>query len=251
MKKLQFIIYAFFLVILNHGLNAQELVTDILKKMEQRMKGDAMYAELSMQTIRPRYTREVSMKSWSLGNDYSLIFITAPARDKGVGYLKRDKEIWNYLPNIDRTIKMPPSMMSQSWMGSDFSNDDLVRESTILEDYDHRILAEEQLDGYDCWKIEMIPHPESSVVYSKVLLWVAKEKYFQMQVENYDEDEELVSTMHFKDIKMMWGKEIPAVMEMIPSDKPGHRTVLTYLAIDFNPKIEPDFFSIQNLKQIR
>jgi len=251
MKKIQLIISVLLVLITYRELQAQESVTDILQKMEQRMRGDAMYAELSMQTIRPRYTREVAMKSWSLGNDYSLIFITAPARDKGVGFLKRDKEIWNYLPNIDRTIKMPPSMMSQSWMGSDFSNDDLVRESTILEDYDHRILGEEQLDGYDCWKIEMIPHPESSVVFSKVLLWVAKEKYFQMRVENYDDDDELVSTMVFSDIKMLGGRELPAKLEIIPEDKPGQKTVLIYHEADFNPQLSQDFFSIQNLKQIR
>ena len=109
----------------------------------------------------------------------------------------------------------------------------MVCESTILDDYDYRILAEEQLDGYDCWKIEMIPHPESSVVYSKVLLWVAKEHYFQIRIENYDEDDELVSNMYFKDVKLLRGREIPAVMEMVPANKPGHKTVLTIHVIDF------------------
>ncbi|MDD4087656.1 MAG: outer membrane lipoprotein-sorting protein [Bacteroidales bacterium] len=251
MKNIKFLLLLISCLTTFLNLTAQEDVKDIIRKMEQHTKGDAMYAEVSMQTIRPRYMREITLKSWSLGNDYSLIFITAPARDKGIGYLKRDKEIWNYLPNIDRTIKMPPSMMSQSWMGSDFTNDDLVRESTILDDYDHRILAEEQLDGYDCWKIEMIPHPESSVVYGKVLLWVAKEYYFQVRIENYDEDDELVSTMYFKDVKLLGGREIPAVMEMVPADKPGHKTVLTNHVIDFQPKIEQSFFSIQNLKKIR
>jgi outer membrane lipoprotein-sorting protein len=104
------------------------------------------------------------MRAWALGEEYSLILVTAPARDRGTTYLKRGNEIWNYVPNIDRTIKMPPSMMSQSWMGSDFTNDDLVRESSTVEDYDHRILSEETYRGRDAWVLELIPKPEAAVV---------------------------------------------------------------------------------------
>lgn len=224
---------------------------EIIKRMEDKMKGDASYMEMTMTTVRPRYTRDVSMKLWNMGDDLSLIFITAPAKDKGTGFLKRKKEIWNYLPTIDRMVKMPPSMMSQSWMGSDFTNDDLVRGSSTLDDYTHRLLPSEKIDGIDCFVIELIPKPESAIVYSKVLMWVSKDKYLQLKVENFDERMELANTIIQSKVVMLGGRELPSVMEMIPSDKKGNKTIITIKRIDFNTKIEDDFFSVQNLKNLK
>lgn len=224
---------------------------EIIKRMEDKMKGDASYMEMTMTTVRPRYTRDVSMKIWNKGDDFSLIFITAPAKDKGTGFLKRKKEIWNYLPTIDRMVKMPPSMMSQSWMGSDFTNDDLVRGSSTLDDYTHRLLPSEKIDGIDCFVIELIPKPESAIVYSKVLMWVSKDKYLQLKVENFDEHNELANMIIQSKIMMLGGRELPSYMEMIPSDKKGNKTIITIKRIDFNPKIEDDFFSVQNLKNLK
>ena len=223
----------------------------IIEKMEEKMRGDASYSEMTMETVRPRYTRDISMKSWSLGDDYSLIYVTAPARDKGTAFLKRGNEIWNYVPNIDRTVKMPPSMMSQSWMGSDFSNDDLVRGTSTVDDFDHKLIGSEAVDGHECYKIELIPHPETPVVYEKSIYWISKEYYLPVRVENYDDFGDLVNTIHFKDIKNMGGRMIPAVMEMIPADRSGHKTIIRTHKSDFNIDISPSFFSIQNLTNIR
>lgn len=223
-------------------------VREIIQKMEDNARGSSSYVEMTMTTVRPRYTREISLRAWSKGEEYSLIFVTAPARDKGMGFLKRQKEIWNFIPSIDRTIKMPPSMMSQSWMGSDFSNDDLVNESSTIEDYDHQILEEEEIDGHLCWKIELIPHPESSVVFSKVLLWVSKDKYLHMKTENYDEGDELVSTMLMSDVRLMDDRELPTRMEMIPHNSKNQSTIIVYQNARFDFPIEEDFFSTQNLK---
>ena len=229
---------------------AQTSAADIIKKMEDRMRGESSYSEMRMTTVRPRFTREVTMKTWSKGENFSLIQITGPARDKGTAFLKRGKEIWNYVPNIDRLIKMPPSMMSQSWMGSDFSNDDLVRESSTIEDYNHRILRSEKYNGYDCWVLELKPKPESSIVFGKVLMWVAKDLYLQLKVENYDEDDVLVSTILFDNIRDMGGRKIPTRMEVIPADKKNHKTVLEYLDARFNIDIKDSFFSQQNLRNL-
>jgi outer membrane lipoprotein-sorting protein len=229
---------------------AQLTAADIIKTMEDRMRGESSYSEMKMTTVRPRYTREVTMKTWAKGEDLSLILITGPARDKGTAYLKRGKEIWNYVPSIDRMIKMPPSMMSQSWMGSDFSNDDLVRESSTIEDYHHKILRSETYKGYECWVLELVPKPESSIVYGKVVMWVATELYVQLKVENYDEDNILVSTVLFDDVKMLGGRQIPARMEVIPADKKNQKTVLEYLDARFNLDIKDSFFSQQNLKNL-
>ena len=209
--------------------------------MENNIRGDASYTEMTMETARPRYTREISMKSWTLGDDFALIYVTAPARDEGTAFLKRGNEIWNYVSNIDRMVKMPPSMMSQSWMGSDFSNDDLVRGISIIDDYDHELLGDETVDGQECYKIELTPYPETPVVYEKVLYWVSREYYLPVKVENYDEYGVLVSTIHFSDVKTMDGRPMPSVMEMIPEDKRNHRMLITYNEADFGIDISEGF----------
>jgi outer membrane lipoprotein-sorting protein len=224
---------------------------EILQRMENNIRGDASYTEMTMETVRPRYTREISMKSWTLGDDFALIYVTAPARDEGTAFLKRGNEIWNYVPNIDRTVKMPPSMMSQSWMGSDFSNDDLVRGISVIDDYDHELLGGETVDGQECYKIELTPYPETPVVYEKVLYWVSRKYYLPVKVENYDEYGEMVSTIHFSDVKTMDGRPMPSIVEMIPEDKRNHRTVITYNEADFGIDISEGFFSIQNLTSVR
>jgi outer membrane lipoprotein-sorting protein len=224
---------------------------EIIRKSEEMMRGDASYSEMTMTTVRPRYTREVSLKSWSLGDDYALILVSAPARDKGTSFLKRKNEIWNYVPNIDRTVKMPPSMMTQSWMGSDFTNDDLVRGNSTVDDYDHNLLGEDIFDGVQTWKIEMIPHPETPVAYEKIIRWVSKENYLPVRVENYNEYGDLVSTINFSEIKKLGGREIPTVMEMIPHEKPGHKTIITTHMADYSIGLNQGFFSQQNMRTIR
>ncbi len=224
---------------------------EIIRKMEDRMRGSSSYLEMTMTTVRPRFTREVSMKAWAKGEDFSLILITGPPRDKGIAFLKRQREIWNYVPAIERTIKMPPSMMSQSWMGSDFSNDDLVRESSTIYDYTHRILRSETLNGIPCHVIELIPKPESAIVYDRVKIWVTKDNYIQLRVENYDEFDGMVSEMQFSEIKNMGGREIPTRVELIPTYRKGHKTIITYQAAKFNFAIDDDFFSLHKLKNIR
>ena len=121
----------------------------ILKRSEDVVRGTNNFAELSMTIVRPEWTREMTMKSWAMGEKLSLILITSPARDKGISFLKRDKELWNWQPSIDRVVKMPPSMMMQSWMGSDFTNDDLVHQSSLIDDYDHQMLENAEVDGRD------------------------------------------------------------------------------------------------------
>jgi len=227
--------------------NAEE----IIDRMEDRMRGDSNYAEMTMIIERPRYTREVSMRSWSLGNDYSLIQITSPARDQGTAFLKRENEIWNYVPNIDRTIKMPPSMMSQSWMGSDFTNDDLVRESSTVDDYELNIIKEEEVDGRTAWVIELIPKPETPIVWGKVLMWIDQEEYLQLKVENYDQRGELANRIEFQELKEMDKRLMFSKMTMTPADKPDQRTIIVYEDMQFNIEIDPSFFTQQNMRRVR
>lgn len=232
------------------GADAQS-ASEIIERMEDTMRGESSRAEMTMTIERPRYTREVSMKAWALGEDYSLILITAPARDQGTTYLKRHNEIWNYVPNIDRTIKMPPSMMSQSWMGSDFTNDDLVRESSTIEDYEHRILREEEYNGRNAWVLELIPKPDTPIVWGKVLIWVDQEHYIMLKEENYDQRSNLANTIEFQNIGEMGGRIFPSKMVLTPADKPDQRTILEYKSLEFNVDLNESFFTQQNMRRVR
>lgn len=231
-------------------LSAQD-ATEIIKKVDQKMRGNSSSSDMSMQIIRPEWSREISMKGWSLGTDYSLILITAPARDQGAAFLKREKELWNWQPTIDRVVKLPPSMMTQSWMGSDFTNDDLVKESSIVHDYDHFIRGDTTITDRDAWKIELIPREDAPVVWGRILIYVSKADYIELLVKYYDEDNFLINTMILSDIREIGGRVIPARMDMIPAENPEHRTVILYNDIQFDIGIHEDFFSIQKMKRIR
>lgn len=224
---------------------------EIVQKSDQKMRGESNIATIKMSIIRPSWQRDMTLKSWSKGTEYSLILVTAPARDKGTAFLKREKEIWNWQPTIDRTIKMPPSMMMQSWMGSDFTNDDLVRESSIVTDYEHELLGTGTIEGRACYKIRLTPKPDAPVVWGEIISWISKDNYLQLKSEFYDEDGYLVQTIYGKQIKEMDGRVIPSVLEVVPAEEEGHKTRLEYLSLDFNEPIKPSFFSIQNMKRVK
>lgn len=232
------------------NLSAQNL-EEIIRKADEKFRGNSSQGEMTMIIGRPTWSREVTMKSWTVGDHYSLIYITAPAKGKGQVFLKRNKEMWNWVPNIERMIKIPPSMMMQSWMGSDFTNDDLVRESSLAKDYEHILLAEEKTAGYDSYKIELIPKEDAPVVWGKVVMWISKTDYLWLKGEYYDEDGILVNTEILSDIKMMGNRKMPTRLEMIPADKPGQKTVLIFKNIEFDVKIDESFFSQQNMKKVK
>jgi len=240
------------LLILMIAINGYALTAkEIVKKANELMRGKSTYSEVTMTVVKPDWTRKISMKIWALESDYALVLITAPARDKGTVTLKRKNEIWNWIPSVQRIIKIPPSMMLQPWMGSDFTNDDLVRESSVVEDYEHSLLGEEKFSGYDCYKIQLLPKPEAGVVWGKIIMWVTKNGFMELKSEFYDEDGVLVKKMVGSKIKKMGGRTLPTHWEMIPVDKPGQKTVLEYHSIKFNVKIKPSFFSLQNMKRVR
>jgi outer membrane lipoprotein-sorting protein len=235
-----------------HGLFAQELTADeIIRKADEKNRGLSSQGTLTMTVIRPDWTRTITMNSWSKGKDYSIVLITAPAKDKGQVFLKIKTEMWNWVPSIDKTIKIPPSMMLQSWMGSDFTNDDLVKQSSIVVDYTHKLLGKEKVRDMDCYKIELIPLPDAPVVWGKVIMWVTVSGYDQWMAEYYDEDNKLVNVSNSYDIKQMGDRNIPTRIEIIPQNKKGQKTVLHIDEMKFNIKIDENFFSQQEMKKIR
>lgn len=222
--------------------------TAIVKNCIQHMQGESSYAEMKMTIIRPTWEREIQFTSWSYGTDLSLIRITAPAREEGTAFLKRGNEIWNWQPSINRTIKLPPSMMSQSWMGSDFTNDDLVKQSSMVEDYTQYLVGNDKIQDRACYIIKLEPKPNAAVVWGHVKLWIGKEHYLQLKAEFYDQDGNLVHSLVGKDVKIMGGRSIPSILEVIPADNPKQKTVVEYLSIEFNTGVSPSFFSIRQLK---
>ncbi|MEZ4949764.1 MAG: outer membrane lipoprotein-sorting protein [Saprospiraceae bacterium] len=253
MRKFGLLLAGFIMVLGFTSIKAQSGLTakEIVKKADEKLNGETSQGEMKMTIVRPGWKREMTMKSWGIGNDYALILVTAPARDKGTAFLKRGNEIWNWQPTIDRVVKLPPSMMAQSWMGSDFTNDDLVKQSSIVEDYNHTLLGSETINGRECYKIQMVPKPDAPVVWGKVISWISKKDFLQMKTEFYDEDEYLVNTILGQDIKMLGGKMLPAKMEVIPADEPENRTIIENLWMKFDEPMKENFFSVQNMKSVR
>lgn len=233
--------------------HAQNLTAkQIIEKADAVMKGvKTTKAQMKITTVRPKWTREMIMNTWSKGTDKSMVLITSPAKDKGTTYLMMGKEVWNWVPSIERTVKLPPSMMMQSWMGTDFTNDDLVKQSSVVTDYNHKLLGDATIDGLNCYKLELIPKEGAPVVWGKILVWVDKKDFFQLKAEYYDEDGFLVNVMTASDIRVMGGRKIPTRMEMIPMDKKGQKTVMTYISIEFDAAIDDSFFSEQNMKKLK
>ncbi len=228
-----------------------QTASEIIKKSEDKLRGTNSKGAMTMTIERPSWKREISMKMWSSGTENSMIVITAPARDQGTVFLKKDKEIYNWIPNIERTVKMPPSMMMQSWMGSDFTNDDLVQESSLERDYNHKLDGTKTIDGREAWKIILEPKPNAPVVWGKIVVYISKDEYLQLRSEFYDEENELVNIMEGKEIKKLGGRLLPSKLIMTPVNEDGHRTILTYQNLEFDVEIPEGFFTTQNMKRLR
>lgn len=239
------------LIFLSFDLNAQNAY-EIIEKSQNYTIGNSQKVDISITINRPKWERKMSLKAWSLGTNYSLILITAPSRDRGTVFLKKENEIWNWQPKIERIIKLPPSMMMQSWMGSDFTNDDLIRESSILDDYSHFLLGDTLIDNSSCFKIKLIPKDDAPVVWGKIITFIDKSFYFQRRSEFYDEEGELINIMKLSEIKLFNNKKLPSKITVIPIyENPDSKTTLIYNNIDFNININSDFFSKQNMKRIK
>lgn len=247
MKKLLTI---FTFTLATFALVAQD-AKEIIKKMDDKFQGNSNKSIMEMAIVRPKYTRTIEFKNWSLGRDYFMTYITAPAKDKGQVFMKYTTEMWSFNPAINRMIKLPPSMMSQGWMGSDYTNDDLVKQSSIVNDYTHTIIGEETVEGYSCYVIEMIPNADANVVWGKVTVHVAKDIFINVKSEYYDEEEYLVRTELGKKVKTFDGRELPSVIEIIPADEPENKTLITIKEMDFDVDIKQSFFTQQNMKRIR
>jgi outer membrane lipoprotein-sorting protein len=235
------------------SLSGQDIsATDIVRKADEKFNGEkSSIMSMSMTIIRPTWQRTVDFKNWTLGRDYALTLITAPAKDIGQTFLKRGTEMWSWNPSISRLIKLPPSMMSQGWMGSDYTNDDVLKESSVVNDYTHEIIGEETIEGRLCYKIRMVAKENAAVVWGHQIRWIDKKDFLVLRAELYDEDGILVRTETGSEIKTMDGRLITTRLELLPAEEPGNKTVVDITDIKFNVPIAESFFSQQNMKNVR
>jgi outer membrane lipoprotein-sorting protein len=222
---------------------------EIIQRAEDLLKGKSCKGSFVMRVVTPDYTREMRMDSWWIGNEKALIIVRTPKKEAGNTTLKIKNEMWSYLKNTETTIKIPPSMMLQSWNGSDFTNDDLVRESNLVKDYSQRIVAVEVTAGEKCWKIELTPRPEAPVVWGKLIYWVRQKDGLSARVEYLDERGKLMRTMEFSEYQRMGGRMLPARWTMINNAKPGHQTEFSMLNVSFDIEISDRIFSFQELEK--
>ncbi|MBN1301478.1 MAG: outer membrane lipoprotein-sorting protein [Melioribacteraceae bacterium] len=231
------------------GQMAGQTAGEIIERAEDLIKGKTAHGIIEMTVVTPDYERTLRMESWWEGNEKALIVIHSPRKEKGNKTLKIGNEMWNYLRNTETTIKIPPSMMLQSWNGSDFTNDDLVRESNLSEDYFQTLEGEEKLNDELCWKIILEPKPDAPVVWGKLIYWVRKDSYIPARVEFYDEKDKLMRFMNFSDVKKFGNRLVPSIWEMVNITKEGNLTKLKLIDMEFNIKISDRIFSFQELEQ--
>jgi hypothetical protein len=227
---------------------AQETPREIMDRVDRILRGESSYGTATMDVVTEHWERSLTMEIWSLGTEYSLIRITAPRKEAGTATLKAGDDIWNYLPRVDRTIKIPASLMMGAWMGSHFTNDDLVKESRIIEDYDIAIAFEGTRNGTALWEFILTPKPEAAVVWGRINYEVRKSDLMPTWARYHDEDGNLSRTMTFGEYKTMGDRLVPTVMEVRPEDKPGERTVVLYGNLEFNIDIDRTFFSLRALR---
>ena len=226
-------------------------VKEILDKIDDLWRGNTSEGEVEMEVVTSHWSRTLRMKVYTEGMERSLVRITYPAKEEGVATLKVDENIWNYLPKINRVTKVPASMMMGSWMGSHFTNDDIVKESRYAIDYDTRITFEGKRDGQQILELTLYPKPEAPVVWGKIVSVIRAEDYIPLKMTYFDEDGGEVRVLTFEEIKEMGGRTIPTVLEMQPLDKPEEHTRLTYLDIAFGVDLSPDLFSLRSLQKKR
>jgi len=224
---------------------------EIVDCVDRIMRGESSRGISTMEVSTENWSRSMEMQVWSLGTDYALVRILSPRKDAGTATLKAGTEIWNYLPRVDRTIKIPASLMSASWMGSHFTNDDLVKESRLIEDYEITLAFEGNRDGVEVWEFDLVPRPEAPVVWGRIAYQVRKSDTMPVYARYYDEDGSLVRTMTFFEYRNLGGRLVPAAMRVVPEDKPGEFTEFRYSELEFDVDLDEDFFSLRRLRDAR
>lgn len=248
-RKILFFCVIFFIsVSISLYANDDPKAREIVNKVDELYRSGSSYALFEMEIITPHWERKLKIKSWSFGTKRTFMRILEPKKERGMATLKIDKEMWNYLPKTNKVMKIPPSMMMGSWMGSDFTNDDLVKEYTYQEDYNFEIISPEDGDPLNIY-VKCIPKEGLPIIWGHVIITVTKNGNFPVSQKYYDEKGNLMRMMNFKEIRKFGKREIPSVMELIPVKKKGRKTIIRYLEAKFDIKIDKKIFTLRNLRK--
>jgi len=220
---------------------------EIVDRAEQALWGKTLQTRLTMTVTTPRWERTLELQAWMERPRRSFIRILTPAKEAGIGSLRIGTEMWNYLPTVERTIKIPPSMLTQSWMGSDFTNDDLVKESSLVDDYTQRIVATDTVEAAALYVVELLPKPDAAVVWGRIVLRVRKADFLLTREEFYDERGTLVRVMTLSDVRVLGGRAIPTKWELRPVAKPGNVTTMVMKSALYDGSIPDEIFTQRNL----
>lgn len=224
---------------------------ELVEHVERVLWGKSNHGVSEMEVITPSWQRKLRLHFWMERPDRTFIRINAPAKEAGIASLRIEDEMWNYLPKIERVIKIPPSMMLQPWMGSDLTNDDLVKESSAVDDYNHTLRGTVDVDGRKAYRVESIPKPDAAVVWGKLLYTIRVDNGLPLQVDYYDERGDLIKALRYEDERTLGGRVIPTRWIVQPRGKPGHRTIFVIKEIAFNTAIADSVFSLRNLQRRR
>jgi outer membrane lipoprotein-sorting protein len=226
--------------------DAKQLVRDAM----DHWRGVTSYSEMTMTIHREDWERAMSMRSWSEGDKLSLVRVTEPRKDAGNGTLLNDNNMWSYTPKVNRIIKVPSSMMNQSWMGSDFSNKDVSKSTDIVEQYEHELTTTEERDGHMIYTVTAIPHEDAPVVWGKEVL-VIRDDFVMLEEQYWDQDGELVKVLKATDIAEMGGRTVARTMRMAKVDTPDEWTEMKVNAIEFDLELPANIFTLSNLRNPR
>ncbi len=222
---------------------------EILDRVDDLMRGDSSHGIMVMTITTAHWKRSLTIEGWSKGKDKSLMRILAPKKEKGTTTLRSGNNIWNFLPKVKRIIKLPSSMMASSWMGSHFTNDDLVKESRMADDYNFKVTFEGKRGGRQVIEITCLPKEEAVVVWGKVVVTVKKTDFLPLDILYYDEDFNLARTMRFEDVGPLGGRILPRRLVIVPADKPRESTVIIYKKMVFNLPLSDSLFSLRSLQR--
>ena len=232
------------------ALSAEVDPRNLIQKAMDHWRGTSSYSEMSMTIRRPDWKRTMSMRSWTQGEKTSLVRVTEPKKDAGNGTLLKDNNMWTFAPKVNRIIKVPSSMMSQSWMGSDFSNKDISKSTDIIDQYDHKLLETGEQEGHTVYVIESIPHEEAAVVWGKEVLTI-RDDYILLEQQFWDQDGILVKTMKALEVKELGGRTVASVIRMGKVDTPDEWTEMSVQDVEFDVSHPDSLFTLSNLRNPR
>ncbi|MFH0826591.1 MAG: outer membrane lipoprotein-sorting protein [Candidatus Omnitrophota bacterium] len=241
---------AFFIFNLSPYSFSQEIsAKEIVQRSDDLMRGDTQKGKYTMVVTTPDWVRTLKLYVYGKGRDKFFIRILSPAKEKGIATLRIKNEMWNYLPTVERTIKIPPSMMLQPWMGSDFANDDLVKESSVVEDYTHEIIGEEDTQDGKVYCIELTPKPGAGIVWDKRIMRITKKGFIPVRDEFYGKNNKLIKVLNYSNVKRISDRSIPTRWEMASQIKKDSRTIIEVdERLVYNEPVDDSIFSLQNLK---